>query len=105
MVCQWIFDGRSKRSILEELVESVVEVQNFILWHYATGSKYDTMFWAQAEKMARGHSYEERFFDFIRDAKSNSRIDLNLVDDADQYGHWYSTSFKNWIDGTQESVL
>jgi hypothetical protein len=103
MVCQWIFGERSKRSILEELVESVVEVQNFILWHYATGSKYDTKFWAEAEKMARDHSYEERFFDFIRDAKSNSRIELNLSDDYDQYGHWHTTSFHNWIDGTQNS--
>ena len=105
MVCEWLFDGRSKRSILEELVDSVVEVQNFVLWHYATGSKHDTMFWKAAEEMARGHSYEEKFFDFIRSAKSNSRLELTMASAEEQYGHWYDTSFKNWIDGTQESVL
>ena len=105
MIYEWIFEGRSKRSILEELVESVVEVQNFILWHYATGSKYDTIFWKTAEHMARSHSYEEKFFDFIRSAKSNSRLDLTLSVTEDSYGHWYDTTFKNWIDGTQESVL
>ena len=97
LVCQWIFDGRSKRSILQELVTDVEEVQNFILWHYANGSKYATMFWSAAEEMSRSHSYDQRFFDFITDAKSKSRLEL-INDDTPTYGHWYTTYFRNWID-------
>ena len=100
LVCQWIFDGRSKRSILQELVTDVEEVQNFILWHYANGSRYATMFWSAAEEMSRSHSYDQRFFDFITDAKSKTRIEL-INDDTPTYGHWYTTTFHNWIDGTQ----
>ena len=100
LVCEWIFDGRSKRSILQELVTDVEEVQNFILWHYANGSRYATMFWSAAEEMSRSHSYDQRFFDFITDAKSKSRLEL-INDDTPTYGHWYTTTFRNWIDGTQ----
>jgi|TARA_R100000005_G_C4972667_1_gene185113 hypothetical protein len=100
LVCEWIFDGRSKREILQDLVTDVEEVQNFVLWHYATGSKYATMFWSEAEEMARSHSYDEVFFDFIREAKGSTMKDL-VYDDGGTYAHWYATSFKNWVDGTQ----
>jgi len=97
MVCQWIFDGRSKTSILQQLVTETEAVQNFLLWHYANGSKYATMFWSAAEEMACSHHYDEHFFEIIADAKSKTRIQL-INDDTPQYGHWYSVTFKNWID-------
>jgi hypothetical protein len=99
LALDWILGKESKRSVLQDLVTDVEEVQNFILWHYANGSKYATMFWSEAEQMAKNHSYDEFFFDFIRSAKSNSRHEL-VYNHEDTYGHWYGTSFKNWIDNT-----
>lgn len=98
LVTDWIFEGRSKTSILDALYQDVEDVQNFILWHYANGSKWDTTFWNYAVDLSTNHHYDETFFEFIISAKTNNK--LNLIDeDKPPYGHWYATSFKNWIDG------
>lgn len=98
LVSQWIFDGRSKSSILEQFSKDIFEHQNFILWHYANGSKYNTDFWQHAMDMSRNHVYDDRFFEYIEVAQSKSRIEL--IDETEEvtYGQWHNTTFKNWID-------
>ena len=98
LVCQWIFDNRSKTSVLKEFFFDMGEHENFVLWHYANGSKWDTDFWQHAMTMSRNHTYDERFFKFIETAQSKSRIELIDQTDESTYGQWHNTSFKNWID-------
>ena len=67
-----IFDGDDFENAVEEYYKEIVEIQNFILWHYAAGSKYDTIFWQKAKEMARSHQYDDKFFEyFIRASESH----------------------------------
>ena len=98
LVCQCIFDCRSKSSILKKFNDDIIEHQNFILWHYANGSKYNTDFWNFAMDVSRNHIYDDRFFEYIEVAQSKSRV--QLIDETEEvtYGQWHNTTFKNWID-------
>ena len=58
------------------------EVQNFILWHYQAGSKYDSPFWKYAKSLPFNPGY--RFRRMMRD-----NVD-------EKYGNWSPRSFKIW---------
>lgn len=70
-------------------------LQNFVLWHYQFGSKYDTDFWKYAKTLP-----------FCPDENFNQM--LNFVKDNDSftcrnnkpfsYGQWTPHSFKVWYD-------
>ena len=64
------------------------EVQNFILWHYQFGSKYDSPFWKYAQSLP-----------FNPDNKFKLMNKLPL-EAEETYGNWTSRFFKNWRDNT-----
>lgn len=81
------------------------EIQNFVLWHYQFGSKFDTPFWDYAKSLpfnpedqfnkvidySRNHSYSDIIRQRIRDRN-------NFVNNA-SYAHWTASAFKIWMDG------
>lgn len=97
--------GVSKDLCNEQIRSEMIEIQNFVLWHYQFGSKYDTPFWDYAKSLpfdpgpqfnkvleySKKHSYS----DIIR---QRSRDRNNSVDHA-YYGHWSASAFKMWVDG------
>lgn len=101
-VGQCLFDGDDLENAVEEYYKEIVEIQNFILWHYAAGSKYDTIFWQKAKEMARSHHYDDKFFDYLNYSKALSHIDDDEIDD--EYGQWYAFSFRNWLDNTDQTT-
>lgn len=76
------------------------QVENFILWHYQFGSKYDTPFWDYAKTL----KIEDEEFDnlikyvsetdpkFLRDLYCNPR-------NNDPYGQWRPWNIRCWYDG------
>ena len=102
LVSQWIFDGRSKSSILKKFNDDILEHQNFILWHYAFGSKYDSPFWNYAIDLAKRTIDDPYFHDKITKAANSSWHDVKIKEVIDQkpaFGPWRSSSIKYWIDG------
>ncbi len=82
--------------------EYIKELQNFVLWHYQFGSKYDTPFWDYAKKI----SFKDDKFDAMLDyCKDTERVNLipkgygGSTNDYSMYGQWPAFSFKIWYNG------
>ena len=80
----------------------IKQLQNFVLWHYQFGSKYDTPFWDYAKAL----SFEDSDFDALVSYVKNHDFDTCLPQSHGggthndcQYGQWPAFSFKIWYDG------
>lgn len=95
----WIIDGKTTPAENTNYIHNYTyQLQNFIMWHYMYGSKYDTPFWEAAGKL----KFEDSRFDSILEhAKNSTIVDLNDPDNEKHtYGQqWEACSFKNWYDG------
>ena len=78
------------------------ECQNFILWHYQAGSKYNTPFWDYAKSLSSEN--DERFNRYVMWSSENDNYDT-LPDQygglggKQLYGQWPAYSFRNWYEG------
>ena len=80
----------------------IKQLQNFVLWHYQFGSKYDTAFWDYAKAL----SFKDSDFDALVSYVKNHDFDTCLPQSHGggthndcQYGQWPAFSFKIWYDG------
>ena len=76
----------------------IKHIQNFVLWHYQFGSKYNTPFWDYAKKLT--------FNDHVFDSKLKEAIRLgwkdiynSASDTGYSYAQWDTLSFKYWYEG------
>ena len=82
--------------------EYIKELQNFVLWHYQCGSKYNTPFWDYAKKLS---FIDEKFDAMVEYTRPLTRFQSipkshgGCTSDASQYGQWPAYSFKLWYDG------
>lgn len=91
----------SKEDVYREISSYIFEVQNYLLWHYQSGSIYETPFWNYAKSLK---FYDLKFNDYFDMSKNNSTDKLWAHMEGEcnpvPYGQWYLPSFKNWIDNT-----
>ncbi len=96
----------TKKEPIEQAANSakqyIRQLQNFVLWHYQFGSKYETPFWDYATKL----SFRDKTFDaMVEYCKHTTKRDIlpksygGATSDASQYGQWPANSFKVWYDG------
>ena len=78
------------------------QLQNFVLWHYQFGSKYNTPFWDYATKL----SFKDKTFDaMVEYCLQTSKRDIlpksygGMTSELSQYGQWPANSFKVWYEG------
>ena len=86
----WDYIGgvRDKNATNMEVRRIAREVQNFILWHYQSGSKFDTPFWKYAKSLP-----------FNPD--NTFRNMMKLPNDSEQtYGNWTPRIFDIWRSST-----
>jgi len=98
MSWDYIFNNRD---ISKDIHEYIRQTQNFVLWHYNFGSKYNTSFWQNATKMNFNDPQFEQYLQF-----SNNTTEQDIVPDlyggsskVTLYAQWPPYSFKNWFDG------
>ena len=90
----------------EAVIKHIKQLQNFVLWHYQYGSKYDTPFWDYAKTF----TIDDPRFHEVKDIASNiskydSRPDFyGGTSENPFYGQWPTYSWKCWYDG-MTSVL
>ena len=86
----------SKKNICNNLVQREMnKIQNFVLWHYAIGSAYDTPFWDYAQKLsANTFINDEEFNKVLEYSRNHSRCEL--WDHEYNYSQWHVNSIKNW---------
>lgn len=75
----------------DNIRKHLFQCQNFILWHYQLGSKYDTPFWEYAESIS--HFKDQEFDDMLANIYTRDD-DKHLA-----YSQWGKHSFKNWYEG------
>ena len=93
-----IFDNVPKQDIIKKFRKYVYQVEQFILWHYLSGSKYDTPFWRYCSKNYK--ITDPQFNMLLEFAKSQSYFDLRNKDLL-SYGQFGPISFKYWADHTE----
>jgi len=95
----YIFEGVSKEETIRGLKDYVYKVQNFILWHYANGSAYDTPFWDYAKNLWENNQ-DKSTTEYIEIAKKMSSDDIERsIHMNDVWAQWKLWNFKNWLDG------
>ena len=99
LIWDWIIDKKTTPArITNQFHLAAMQTQNFILWHYMYGSKYDTPFW----KAARKFKIKDPVFSrILARAKRSSVIDLLNANglNNEAYFQWGPYSFKCWHDG------
>ena len=70
------------------LYDEIKRVETFILWHYQSGSKYDTDFWRYAKSLP--FNPNEEFKEYLK-------LDTYNFHKHD-YSQWNTYSFKLWND-------
>ena len=101
-VFEYLLPGRCDRNyVVTDIKKYIKQLQNFVLWHYQFGSKYDTAFWEYAKTL----KFEDEQFDmFLNHAKTKNWYDVlpntfGGCTKPDLYGQWPAYSFKTWYDG------
>ena len=80
-------------------IQRVAErIQNFIMWHYAKGSKYDTPFWDYAIQLSKGtFDKDEEFIQILEFIRSRSETQIIKKDFGNAYyDQWPGYSIENW---------
>ena len=97
----YMLGGISKKQVYDEITSYVFKIQNYLLWLYQSGSKYDTAFWEYATSLKS----KDKLFDALVSFCETRDHDMiwSLMEEEEvpkQYGQWDLSSFKNWINNT-----
>ena len=85
----------------ETVINYVKQLQNFVLWHYKYGSKYNTPFWDYAKTFTID---DPRFYEIVDSFLNYSKYDNKptayggLANDP-HYGQWDLYSWESWYKG------
>ena len=91
-VWDWIITKEFRLDEIEKKFTTYIhQIKNFLLWHYQTGSKYDTPFWNFAKTLKVNDS---DFCDIL-----NSINEPDFLNRRWKYGQWEPWNFKMWYDG------
>lgn len=92
-----IFEGYPKEDGNDKLQHMVKQIEQFILWHYQNGSKYDTPFWEYAKSLK--FSPDDEFNQRLGESIGVSDFELQRYGgNVDEYVIWPRFSFKTWYD-------
>lgn len=98
----YILGRMTKEQMHCEIKEYILKIQNYLLWLYQSGSKYETPFWEYAKSL----KFEDNLFDALSSMCKNRSMESiwSLIDDQsvpDHYGQWDLSSIKNWLENTK----
>ena len=95
----FISGGQTLSYTSQSIKDYISKVQNFVLWHYQFGSKYNTPFWDYAKTL----TFNDPDFNLLlKKAKKSFKWQINNNLD-DVYSQWPLSSFKVWYDGMSRS--
>ena len=105
--CRGIWDTIVENKLTEDKANIIIQdhvkkVQNFILWHYMSGSKYETEFWTYAKNLSKTHQYDAQFLDYLNYSKEmpmNMLRNFDYKRNNETYAQWNPWSFKVWDEG------
>ena len=92
--CVWnhIVDGANKEVCNQNIRKEMFKIQNFVLWHYQYGSKYNTPFWDYVKTLP--FNPDDEFENMVKAIKNNEPSENG-------YSQWEIRSFKIWLENTE----
>lgn len=88
-----IIGGKPKADCNLSVQEEMKRIENFVLWHYEAGSKFDTPFWEYTKKFQPVEDIRLEYFkDFV--SESGHIEQLKLMQD---YSQWSPYSINKWM--------
>jgi len=89
-----LINDASREEMNESIYKELIQIQDFILWHYKNGSIYDTPFWNHAQSLQ--YTNNNGLIEHIQKCVELPNIinSDNLSDDFEY--DWVPHSFKNW---------
>ena len=98
----YMLGGMSRKQAYDEIFSYIIRIQNYLLWLYQSGSKYNTPFWDHATSL----EFEDNLFDGLVGLCSHRSMEslwslMDNEDVPDHYGQWDLSSIKNWIQNTK----
>ena len=85
-----------KKELNKKIQREADKIQNFIMWHYAKGSKYETPFWDYAISLSKGtFDKDEEFLEILKFSRSQSWSEILKHQDLN-YNQWNCYSVQNW---------
>ena len=85
-----------KKELNKKIQREADKIQNFIMWHYAKGSKYETPFWDYAIPLSKGtFDKDEEFLQILEFTRSHSMSQILGCGDVN-YSQWHGYSVQNW---------
>jgi|TARA_A100001391_G_scaffold101340_2_gene67335 tryptophan halogenase len=99
----YIFNNQSKEKTVALVKDYVIKVQNFILWHYATGSKYDTVFWKYAKKLWQKNKKPDIEEIKLKIKNMSIQDKQKSVASNFKYAQWQLWNFNLWNDGVTKN--
>jgi hypothetical protein len=102
--CRHIWDAIIDKKITIEdsekrIKEYIFKIQNFILWHYSSGSIYKTKFWSYAKRLYEKNK-DSNFESIVKKTKNYNMTYLKS-NDVFNYAQWSGWNIKNWMEGTK----
>jgi len=99
-VWDWIIDEKTSPAVITTQFHLYAQqTQNFILWHYMYGSKYDSPFWAAARKFKIKDPIFNRILAYAKKSSMIELLDEGQELNNELYYQWLPYSFKCWHDG------
>ena len=99
-VWDWIIEQKVAPDLLTNKLHTYVDqTQNFIMWHYMYGSKYNTPFWKAAQKLKIKDPIFSHLLAYIKQSSMIDLRDQRIAFHDATYGQWVPWNFKCWHDG------
>ena len=102
--CQYIWDAIIDKTCTldhstKRIKDYITKVQNFILWHYETGSIYKTPFWKYATKLSKDNRGKDLDL-IIKNIKNKKQPYLRSITNNDiEYAQWETWNINLWKEG------
>ena len=101
----WIINNITTPDLLnQELLKYTHQIQNFIMWHYMYGSKYDTPFWKAAGKLKFKDPLFDEILTYSKKFSMVELLDVNIEFNLKRYGQWEPRLFKCWHDSMSKKM-
>jgi len=93
----YMFNNVSKEIITNRIKDYVYKIQNFILWHYKNGSKFNTNFWIYAKALWEKHNPQDiNHIKMLLKSMNEESLMKSFKNCNLEYAQWTEWSFLNW---------
>lgn len=96
----FLIGDKTKEQANDSMYKHIKENQDFVLWHYKNGSKFDTPFWEYAKDL--NYFNRESLSSAVDNARNLPEVFDYGSDQGFTYGQWELPSLRTWYNNVGE---